>query len=71
MPRYEDLVVLPWNKVPWNPYRNPPGMSIRSLLFVDEDHRHILADPKKGAAVISGKVVTPIAKKIHSMSPRE
>jgi DNA-binding MarR family transcriptional regulator len=37
------------------------------LLFVDEDPRHILADPNEGAVVISAKVVTPVVKKIHSI----
>jgi hypothetical protein len=30
LPKHPNVIVLPANKIPWNPFRNPPGMNIRS-----------------------------------------
>ena len=40
--KYENLIIIPWRELRWNPLRNPPGMDIKSWwIFLTEICGHV------------------------------
>ena len=40
--KYENLIIIPWRELRWNPLRNPPGMDVKSWwIFLTEICGHV------------------------------